>query len=51
MGNQSGPDTDSGKAGKQMQGMADSAKYKESARKIGYMMTRYEDDGFTSYWL
>lgn len=51
MGNQSGPDTDSGKAGQQMQGMADSAKYKESARKIGYMMTRYEDDGFTSYWL
>ena len=51
MGNQSGLDTDSGKAGKQMQSIADSAKYKESARKIGYMMERYEDDGFTSYWL
>ena len=30
---------------------ADSAKYPESAKKIGYMMTRYEEDGFTSYWL
>lgn len=51
MGNQTGPDPDSGNAGKQMQSMADSAIYKESARKIGYMMTRYEEDGFTSYWL
>ena len=51
IGDYSGIDTDSGKAGIQMQSMADSAKYKESARKIGYMITRYEDDGFTSYWL
>ena len=51
MGSQSGPDTDSGKAGEQMQSMAESAIYKESAMKIGYMMKRYEEDGFTSYWL
>ena len=51
MGNYSGLDTESGNAGKQMQTMADSAKYPESAKKIGYMMTRYEEDGFTSYWL
>lgn len=25
--------------------------YKNSARKICYMMRRYEEDGFTSYWL
>ena len=51
MGNYSGLDTESGNAGKQMQAMSDSAKYPESAKKIGYMMTRYEEDGFTSYWL
>ena len=51
MGNYSGLDTESGSTGKQMQTMADSAKYPESARKIGYMMTRYEEDGSTSYWL
>lgn len=51
MGNYSGLDTESGNAGRQMQTMADSAKYPESAKKIGYMMTRYEEDGFTSYWL
>ena len=51
MGDYSGLDTDSGNAGKQMQSMADAAKYPNSARKIGYMMTRYEEDGFTSYWL
>ena len=51
MGSQSGPDTESGKAGEQMQSMAESAIYKESAMKIGYMMKRYEEDGFTSYWL
>ena len=51
MGDYSGLDTESGNEGKQMQMMADSAKYPESARKIGYMMMRYEEDGFTSYWL
>lgn len=25
--------------------------YKKSAEKICYMMRRFEDDGFTSYWL
>ena len=51
MGNQSGLDQDTGNVGNQMKSRADSAKYKESAKKIGYMMTRYEEDGFTSYWL
>ena len=51
MGKYSGLDTESGNAGRQMQTMADSAKYPESAKKIAYMMTRYEEDGFTSYWL
>lgn len=51
MGDYSGLDTESGNAGKQMQSIADTAKYPESALKIGYMMTRYEEDGFTSYWL
>ena len=51
MGNQSGLDQDTGNIGNQMKSMADSAKYKESAKKIGYMMTRDEEDGFTSYWL
>lgn len=26
-------------------------KYKKSARKIAFMVRRYEEDGFTSYWL
>ena len=51
MGNQSVLDQDNGNVGTQMNNMADSATYKESAKKIGYMMTRYEEDGFTSYWL
>ena len=37
--------------GSQMAEAAGDAKYKQSARKIGYMMTRFEEDGFTSYWL
>ena len=44
-------DTENGNVGKQMQSMADNATYPESAKKIAYMMTRYEEDGFTSYWL
>lgn len=51
MGSGSGIDADTGKVGEQMKNAASSAKYPESARKIGYMMTRFEDDGFTSYWL
>ena len=27
------------------------AKYPNSAKKIAFMMRRYEEDGFTSYWL
>ena len=26
-------------------------RYKKSAEKIAFMMRRYEEDGFTSYWL
>ena len=44
-------DTESGNVGKDMQGLATSAKYPGSAMKISYMMKRYEEDGFTSYWL
>lgn len=51
MNNYSGLDTESGNVGNWMQENADSGKYSESARKIGYMMKRYEEDGFTSYWL
>ena len=51
MGSGSGIDADTGNVGEQMKNAAASAKYPESARKIGYMMTRFEDDGFTSYWL
>lgn len=29
----------------------DAKKYPKSAKKIAYMMTRYEEDGFTSYWI
>ena len=51
MSDLSGFDTESGAVGKWMQENADSGKYSASARKIGYMMSRYEEDGFTSYWL
>lgn len=51
MGDQAGVDQDNGNVSKQMENKADSATYKESAKKIGYMMKRYEEDGFTSYWL
>lgn len=30
---------------------AKSCKYPNSAKKIAFMMRRYEEDGFTSYWL
>lgn len=51
MGSGSGIDADTGNVGEQMKNAAVSAKYPESAKKIGYMMARFEDDGFTSYWL
>ena len=47
----SGIDPDSKDIGIQMKKQASSAAYPISAAKIGYMMTRYEEDGFTSYWL
>lgn len=50
-GSTAGIDPDTGHVGEQMKAAAASAKYPQSAWKIGYMMTRYEDDGFTSYWL
>ena len=28
-----------------------SCRYKKSARKIAFMVRRFEEDGFTSYWL
>ena len=49
--NQSGIDTENGHLGTDMQANAHLAKYPESAMKIGYMITRFEEDGFTSYWL
>ena len=30
---------------------ASGCKYKKSAKKIAFMVGRYEEDGFTSYWL
>lgn len=51
LGNQSSIDSDSGDLVSHMASLADDAKYKLSAKKIGYMMERYEEDGFTSYWL
>ena len=51
MSNQVGGDQDNGNVCKQMENKADSATYKESAKKIGYTMKRYGEDSFTSYWL
>lgn len=51
MGSGSGIDADTGNVGEQMKNAATSAKYPESAKKISYMMARFEDEGFTSYWL
>ncbi len=51
MGDESGVDADAGDVGERMKSVASSAKYPKSAEKIGYMMARFEDDGFTSYWL
>lgn len=50
-GDQSGIDTESGHLGTDMQANAHLARYPESAGKIGYMVARFEEDGFTSYWL
>ena len=29
----------------------ETCKYKESAKKIAFMVRRFEEDGFTAYWL
>ena len=45
-------DSESGNVGSIMlQKASDAKKYPNSAKKIAYMMTRYEEDGFTSYWI
>lgn len=51
MGDYTGLDIESGQVGKKMQDIASNARHAESAKKIAYMMTRFEEDGFTSYWL
>ena len=50
-GNLSGIDKESNNLGVQMCALAESARYPSSAAKIGYMMKRFEEDGFTSFWL
>ncbi len=37
--------------GTQMENLVSTTVYPQSAKKIAYMMKRYEEDGFTSYWL
>lgn len=51
MGNDAGVDPDTGNVGEDMKTKSSAAKYPISAQKLGYMMTRFENDGFTSYWL
>ena len=34
-----------------MQKHLETAIYRESAKKIVWMMRRFEEDGYTSYWL
>lgn len=51
MKNESGIDADTGNVGEQMSRVAGNARYPESAKKVSYMMKRFENDGFTSYWL
>lgn len=51
MKNESGIDADTGNVGEQMSRVAVNARYPESAKKVSYMMKRFENDGFTSYWL
>jgi hypothetical protein len=31
--------------------ICDSEKFEASAKKINFMIKRYDEDGFTSYWL
>ncbi len=54
-GDYDGYRTDSGEVSKKMFNVFDNGnqtvKYPKSAMKLAYMMRRYEEDGFTSYWL
>jgi len=46
--------SDSGEISKKMFKLLEeqkNVKYRKSAYKLAYMMRRYEEDGFTSYWL
>ncbi len=52
MGDDNSIESESKKIGEEMRSKAANAKkYPQSAKKIAYMMTRYEEDGFTSYWI
>ena len=44
-------DTDSEKMRKVLDDVSISCRYKKSAEKLLMMVRRFEDDGFTSYWL
>ena len=49
-----GYQVNSGEVYKKMDGLLEKVKdvsYPRSAKKLAYMMRRYEEDGFTSYWL
>ncbi|MEA4903141.1 hypothetical protein [Desulfitobacterium sp.] len=52
-GDYEGYQTNNDNIGSKMYKAAQSAdcKYKQSAQKIAFMVRRYEEDGFTSYWL
>lgn len=50
-GSNDGIDSDATDYVNTVESMASNAKYKMSAKKLSYMIKRYEDDGFTSYWL
>lgn len=45
------PEENGNGLGARMLDHAEQGRYPRSAGKIGYMMTRFEEDGFTSYWL
>lgn len=50
-GSNDGIDSDATDYVNTVESMASNAKYIMSAKKLSYMIKRYEDDGFTSYWL
>lgn len=51
MGDFSGIDSESVGIADRMKEQAENGRYTLSAKKIAYMMSRFEEDGFTSYWL